>query len=218
MDVKPNIRELTLKRGLSYPTDEELIMLILGRGVKGFPIQKMSEKIDQIVNTCEKSELVTKLTSLRGIGESRALVIAAALELGWRKSQHLNAKISKPADIIPYVKHYSIEDKEHFVFVCLSGSHEILKIHENSVGTRNRALVHPRDVFNVAIKENASALILCHNHPSGNCNPSAEDLELTEELCKGAILLGMRVLDHIILGGDSFFSFKEHNLLMSVEG
>ena len=213
MKQKPNIRELTLQKGLSYPSDEELIMLILGRGQKGIPVQILAEKILQILNTSELPDLVENLSKIKGVGKSRALAVAAALELGRRKTRHLKALITRPTDIIPFIKHYSIEEKEHFICITLSGAHEIIQIHVTSIGTINRTLVHPREIFSLAIKENAAAIIVCHNHPSGKIEPSEEDIKSTEILCKAAGLLGISLLDHIIIGGDSYFSFSEHNIL-----
>ncbi len=215
MKQKPNIREITLQKGLSYPSNEELIMLILGNGQKGCPIEELAEKIIKILNTAEPCDLVEKLRKIKGVGNSRALAVAAALELGRRKTQHLKALIMKPSDIIPYVKHYSIESKEHFICITLSGAHEIIQIHVTSIGTINKTLVHPREIFSYAIKENAAAIILCHNHPSGKVEPSEEDIESTELLREASVLLGITLLDHIIIGGDSYFSFLEHNLLMT---
>ena len=214
MSLKPNIRELTLQRGLSYPSDAELIMLLLGSGIKGISIQKMSEEIAAMLNVTENSLLLENLEKIKGVGKSRALAIAAAIELGRRKNCHLRAVIKQPPDIIPYIKHYSIEPKEHFVCISLNGAHEIIQIHVTSIGTHNKTLVHPREIFSTAVKENAAAIILCHNHPSGNCEPSAQDIETTGVLCEGSKLLGITVLDHIIIAGDSYFSFAEHKLLL----
>ena len=214
MSLKPNIRELTLQRGLSYPSDAELIMLLLGSGIKGISIQKMSEEIAAMLNVTENSLLLENLEKIKGVGKSRALAIAAAIELGRRKNCHLRAVIKQPPDIIPYIKHYSIEPKEHFVCISLNGAHEIIQIHVTSIGTQNKTLVHPREIFSTAVKENAAAIILCHNHPSGNCEPSAQDIETTGVLCEGSKLLGITVLDHIRIAGDSYFSFAEHKLLL----
>ena len=214
MSLKPNIRELTLQRGLSYPSDAELIMLLLGSGIKGISIQKMSEEIAAMLNVTENSLLLENLEKIKGVGKSRALAIAAAIELGRRKNCHLRAVIKQPPDIIPYIKHYSIEPKEHFVCISLNGAHEIIQIHVTSIGTQNKTLVHPREIFSTAAKENAAAIILFHNDPSGNCESSAEDIETTGVLCEGSKLLGITVLDHIIIAGDSYFSFAEHKLLL----
>ncbi len=211
---KPDIREKSLKFGMSYPFDEELVMLILGSGTKQVPIETMSEKIIDVLDSSDVNDIVKNLMNIKGVGESKALAVAAALELGRRRSRHLRAPIKTPEDILSFVRNYSVSQKEHFLVVTLNGGHEIIQIHCVSIGTLNKTLIHPREVFELAIKENAAAIILCHNHPSGNCEPSAQDIETTGVLCEGSKLLGITVLDHIIIAGDSYFSFAEHKLLL----
>jgi len=215
MNIKPNIRELTLQKGLGYPSDEELIMLILGSGQKGISIKTLSEKIIRTINTSEAHNLISNLENIKGVGKSRALAVAAAIELGRRKTKHLKAVIKSPQDLIPYIKHYSIEPKEHFICITLNGAHEIIQIHVTSIGTVNKTFVHPREIFSIAIKENAAAIIVCHNHPSGSTEPSVDDIKSTELLNEGSRLLGISFLDHIIIGDDNYFSFSEHKLLLN---
>ncbi|MBR7064382.1 MAG: hypothetical protein IKI31_04480, partial [Treponema sp.] len=105
----------------------------------------------------------------------------------------------------------------HFVCVSLNGGHEILQIRVVTVGTINRTLVHPREVFSEALVENAAALIVCHNHPSGSCEPSEEDILATQNLIDASKIIGISLLDHIIINRDSYFSFLEHNLLFNAE-
>ena len=95
----------------------------------------------------------------------------------------------------------------------LSGANEIIDIHVASVGTVNYTVVHPREIFSLAVKENASSLILCHNHPSGSVTPSNEDIETTRRLVEAGEIIGIPVIDHLILTQDSHFSFFEHGLL-----
>ncbi|QTQ11255.1 DNA repair protein RadC [Treponema parvum] len=214
MGLKPNIRELVLKKGFDYPSDKELIMLLLGSGTRGIPVDELSEKIASMLNTINYPDLVPELLKIKGVGTGRALALAAAIELGRRKTRHLKAVIKQPSDIIPFIKHYALEQKEHFLCITLNGAHEIIKIHVTSVGTLNKTLIHPREIFSSAIVENAAAIILSHNHPSGNPEPSAEDIESTKALLEGTKLLGITLLDHIILGGDLYYSFAEHKLLI----
>ena len=210
---KPDIREKSLKFGMSYPFDEELVMLILGSGSKQVPIEMMSEKIIDVLDCSDANDIVKNLMKIKGVGESKALAVAAALELGRRRSKHLRAPIKTPQDILSFVRNYSVSQKEHFLVVTLNGGHEIIQIHCVSVGTLNKTLIHPREVFELAIKEKAAAIILCHNHPSGNCNPSSEDIETTETLIEASFIMGIKILDHIIIDCENYFSFVEHNLL-----
>lgn len=214
---KPDIREKSMKFGMSYPFDEELVMLILGSGTKQVPIQTMAEKIIDILDCCEKDEIVEKLLKVKGIGEGKALAIAAALELGRRRNCHLKAPIRSPSDLISFVRNYAISPKEHFLVVTLNGGHEIIQIHCVSVGTINKTIIHPREIFGLAIKENAAAIIICHNHPSGNCHPSNEDIDTTKMLIDASVLMGIKILDHIIIDCENYFSFVENGLLFITE-
>ena len=121
--------------------------------------------------------------------------------------------MNKPADIVPFVQHYAMQNSEHFLIVSLNGAREILSIHVICVGAANMAVVRPREVFSEPIREHASAVVLCHNHPSGMCKPSKADLATTEDLVHTAGLLGIAVLDHIILTRHGYYSLLEHNEL-----
>lgn len=211
--LKPDLRERVLSRGLLYPTDEELIMLIIGSGTKEDKVENLAAKIIRTVDTAKTDDLVNQLLKIKGVGNSRALAVAAAVEFGRRRTCHLEAKIRCPNDIIPYVQNYAIKSQEHFITVCLSGAHEILNINVASVGTINKAIIHPREVFTDAIKHQAAAIIVCHNHPSGNCTPSPEDIETTRQIFKASEILGITLLDHIIINKTSYFSFLENKMI-----
>lgn len=211
--VKPNIREKTIKYGVSYPFDVELVMMILGSGTKNMPVEIMAKRIVDCLDSSNENEYVQKLLELPGVGQGKALAIVAAIELGKRRSCHFGAHIQSPQDVVPFVKNYAISSKEHFLVITLNGGHNINKIHVVSVGTLNRTVIHPREVFRDAIVENAAAIILCHNHPSGNVQPSDDDIETTNNLVNASKIIGISVLDHIIIEKDSYFSFVEHNLI-----
>lgn len=209
----PDIRELTLANGISYPSDEELIMLILGRGTKGNPIGFLSDKVISVINSSNENDLIKKLTELPGMGSSKALSVAAALELGRRRRGYLHSVIRHPKDILQYVRQYSLEPAEHFITITTNGAHEILSTKVISVGTVNKALIHPREVFADAVAEHASGIICCHNHPCNQCYPSDADIESTRQLQKASQILGISFLDHLIVTRDSYFSFLEHDML-----
>lgn len=214
---KPKVREKTLKYGLQYPVDEELIMLILGSGSKDMNVEVMAKRINETLDSCNEEEMVQKLVGLKGIGTGKALAVAAAIELGKRRTCHLGAHITTPDSIFPYVKNYAIYSQEHFLVITLNGGHNIMNIHVVSLGTVNRTLIHPREVFVDAIREKATAIIVCHNHPSGNSEPSDADLETTKTLVKASKIIGIPILDHIIFNCQGYFSFLEHGLLLSDE-
>lgn len=210
---QPNIRELTLLNGISYPDDEELIMLILGKGTKDNPIESLAEKVTKTINSSNEEELIPNLKKINGMGESRALIIAAALELGRRRRGILRSSINAPKDVIPFLQHYTLMPTEHFITVTVNGAKEILSTRVVSVGTINKALIHPREVFANAVSEYASGIICCHNHPCGQCYPSNADIDSTKILQKAAKILGIVFMDHIIITKEDYFSFLEHGML-----
>lgn len=210
---QPNIRELTLLNGISYPDDEELIMLILGKGTKNNPIESLAEKVTKTINSSNEEELIPNLKKINGMGESRALIIAAALELGRRRRGILRSSINAPKDVIPFLQHYTLMPTEHFITVTVNGAKEILSTRVVSVGTINKALIHPREVFANAVSEYASGIICCHNHPCGQCYPSNADIDSTKILQKSAKILGIVFMDHIIITKEDYFSFLEHGML-----
>ena len=213
--AKPDVREKALEHGFSFLFDEELIMLILGSGTKNLPVEFIAENIVDVLDDCDFDDAVENLLQVKGVGQGKALAVAAALELGRRRSCHLRAPVKTPCDIVPFLKNYAVNEKEHFLLVTLNGGHEIIQIHVISVGTINHTLIHPREVFSVAMRDNAAAIIVSHNHPSGICEPSEEDVKVTEVLEKVSVIMGIELLDHVIVSRESYFSFLENKMLQS---
>lgn len=215
MRKKPDIREKVLKNGITFPSNKELIMLLLGTGIKGFPVDILAEKVLNIILASTGENIIQELLKVEGIGPSKAITIGAAIEFGRRQNIHRGKQILKPSDAIPYIQHYAMQQQEHFICITLSGAHEIIRIVPVSVGTINKTMVHPREVFSCAIKDMAAAVIVCHNHPSGSCIPSQNDLRTTEQLLEASECLGIKMLDHIILSQNNYFSFKEQGLFLA---
>jgi DNA repair protein RadC len=212
--IKPTVRETAMEHGLSYLFNEELVMLILGTGNSQMPVEVMAEKIVGVLDDSDSADVVENLLRLKGVGQGKALAVAAALELGKRRSSHLCAPVRSSADVVPFVQNYAVCKKEHFLLVTLNGSHEIIQIHVVSVGTLNKTLIHPREIYGTAMKEDAAAIVVCHNHPSGNCQPSEEDIKVTHTLERVGDIMGIELLDHIIVCRDSYFSFLDGGLLL----
>lgn len=213
--IRPAVRETAMEHGLSYLFDEELVMLILGSGNSQMPVEIMADRIVSVLDDSDPEDVVKNLLKLRGVGQGKALAVAAALELGKRRSVHLCAPVKSSSDVVPFVQNYAVSNKEHFLLVTLNGSHEIIQIHVVSMGTLNRTLIHPREIYGTAIREDAAAIIVCHNHPSGNCEPSEEDIAVTHNLERVGEIMGIALLDHIIVCRDSYFSFVDNKLLLS---
>lgn len=124
-----------------------------------------------------------------------------------------NTKISRPSDVVDVIRKFieNFNDREIFVVVCLSTKNDIAGINIVSIGTLNGTLAHPREVFKPAILNNASDIIIAHNHPSGDIQPSNEDVKLTKRLYESGEILGIEVLDHLIIG-DGYYSMKSENI------
>lgn len=122
-------------------------------------------------------------------------------------------RCTNPRTVADYLQEYANEDQEHFIVIVLDGAGNIKFSKCVTVGTANRTLVHPREVFNVAITHCGTAICVAHNHPSGNLEPSTDDLEVTCRLRKAGQLLGIEVIDHVIFGRTGFYSLAEHGEL-----
>lgn len=211
---KPDMRELVLSKGISYPDNQSLIALLLGSGTRGCPVQKLAKKVLDVLEGVRREHWLQALCQIQGMGKSRAIAILAAIELGRRMNSHFGKRINQPADFIPLVQGYAMQSREHFLCATLTGAHEIISIRVVSIGTVNRTLIHPREVFADAVQDRAAAVILCHNHPSGSLRPSSEDIAATQKLVAASDCLGIRVLDHLIITMDGYYSFKEEGLLL----
>ena len=142
------------------------------------------------------------------ITERNKLLIALnALESQY--SKHIGC----PTDILSALKKYTNKSTEHFVVITLNGSYDLIKVTCITKGLLNRTLVHPREVYRQAIIDNAAAIIVAHNHPSGNVNPSSEDKTVTNNLKKAGQILGIELLDHLIISKNSYYSFIENHLI-----
>ena len=211
-------RERLLEAGPSALSDGELLGLLFGIGSrKKTAVELAGEVISEAGGLHGLHDLsVYELMEVNGIGEAKACMILAAVELGRRIGQVRNPQrpvVSSPADVDRLLRgRIANLDRENFVVVLLNTKNEVIETPLVSVGTLSASLVHPREVFKPAIRASAASVILAHNHPSGKVEPSREDREATGMLVQAAEVLGIEVLDHVIVG-DGFFSMKEHGML-----
>lgn len=209
--IKP--REKAIKKGIKNLSDKELISILLRSGTRENPVQKLSEQLLLLIDKNNGEVQISELLQLRGVGTAKATTIAAALEFSRRRLCPQADKISYPTDILPAIRHFVTRAQEYFIVITLNGAHEVIKSRVVSIGILNRTLIHPREVFSDVIKDRAASIVLAHNHPSGNLEPSNEDMEVTKRLIKSGELLGIKVLDHIIFSNKNYFSFTENSLI-----
>ena len=210
-------RERLRRDGADKLSDAELLALLIQYGSKGESAVDLSNRL---ILTFELDKLnslsLQELMKIKGIGLAKASKLVAAFELSKRVSSgKICEKIVKnPSDIAShYMEKLKDLKKEHFIAVFLDSKNKVIKDEVISIGTLNSSLVHPREVFKEAIKHSANSIILVHNHPSGDPEPSAEDEQITEKLFEAGELLNIKVLDHVIVGKDKFWSFKERSVL-----
>jgi DNA repair protein RadC len=211
-------RERLLEAGPSALSDGELLGLLFGIGSREkTAVELAGEVISEAGGLHGLYDVsVHELMQVNGIGEAKACIILAAVELGRRIGQVRNPGrpvISSPADVERLLRgRIANLDRENFVVVLLNTKNEVIETSTVSVGTLGASLVHPREVFKPAVRASAASVILAHNHPSGKVEPSREDREVTKRLGEAADILGIEVLDHVIVG-DGYFSMKEHGML-----
>jgi len=212
-------RERLLKHGPSVLSTTELLALLIGHGTG----QRGAEEIarDALARFGSLSDMagrdLSELCALHGMGPAKASTLCAALELAKR----LQAEPFRTRDVVTSPQRLAklmaprLRDRrtESFHVLLLNTANQLGRELTISEGSLNSCVIHPREVFRIAIAENAASIILVHNHPSGNTEPSKDDIAITRTLAEAGRILDIRVLDHIIIGGDEFTSLAERNLL-----
>lgn len=207
-------RERLVHHGPQALRNDELLAIIMQSGNKNDTVYSLSRRVLESVGGLYGllEATVEELVNLPGIGVAKALQIAASIELGRRvvnKPVDKKTQIRSADDAAEYVmdrmRHLK---KEHFVTLHLDTKHRIIGEEVSSVGSLDASIVHPREVFKLAVKRSASAILCLHNHPSGDPSPSLEDIAVTKRLHEAGRILGIDVLDHIVVGDGKFVSLK----------
>jgi len=219
-DERP--REKLLKQGAASLTDAELLALIIRSGDPSSG-QSAIDLGREIINAfgCNLRELgsadITQIMAIKGMGLAKAAGIKAAFTLAARfQARKLERfdRFTSPRQVFDYFHHeFRDSRKEYFLILLLDGKNRIIRRVQVSEGSLNQSIVHPREVFNPAVKESAAAVILVHNHPTGDPAPSSEDIAVTRRLREAGEIMGIKVLDHIIVGDGEYLSFVERGLL-----
>jgi DNA repair protein RadC len=213
------LRKRFYLRGSEGIGDEGLLALIIGAGNNRSPGVIAQELIDRFGGLGEIGNAgIEELLELEGIGDAKALRLKATFELGkrfvTRRKETAIRKVNSPGDVadlmIPEMQGL---DREHFKAILLNTKNGIIRIVTVAVGSLNAALVHPREIFKPAVSASAAGIIMVHNHPTGNPEPSNEDVDLTVRFARCGELMGIELVDHIIIGGNRFVSMRERDIV-----
>jgi len=212
-------RERLQKFGPEALSAQELLALVIGRGIPKKSVMSIAQELLVKFGNVRAISHATieELSQLRGIGLAKAAQIKAGFELGKRQDlepESIDFDIKDPQSVVKAIR-ASIKDKakEHFKLILLNPRNRIIGISTISIGTLNASLVHPREVFKDAITHSAASVVLAHNQPSGDPEPSEDDIKITKKLVESGKILGIEVIDHIIIGKNNFCSYKERGLI-----
>jgi DNA repair protein RadC len=206
-------REKLLRRGADALKNEELLALLLGSGIAGKDVRTLSREILSLLDTEFHTLTLEKLCRIHGLGPAKAAQILAAITLGKRYLLTEQPRITDAADIYAHLREYTLRKQEYFLAITLDGASRIITTRTVFIGTLNQSLVHPREVFADAICDRAAGIIIAHNHPSGTCEPSRADIQITQRLKEVAQLVGIELLDHVILTKVGYYSFSDEGVL-----
>ncbi len=210
-------REKLVNSGPETLKNYELLAVILGKGNKKEDVFEISKRvIDEYGSGAAATETdVKKIMDLFGLGVAQACQVVACFELGRRffgKSRK-DIYIRSPKDAYDYLMEMGKLTKEHFRGIYLDVKNKLLHSENIFIGTLSATLIHPREIFQPAIKHSAAGVILAHNHPSGDPEPSEDDLKVTRKIVEASKMLEIDVLDHIIVGDGKFVSLKEKGII-----
>ena len=214
-------RERLLRRGPGDLPDAELLALILGSGTREHSAVDLAGILLARFGSLTRlgSRTAAEISGVRGVGPAKAAAILAALEMGRRLQDHPmvpGARFTSSRDLVAhYGPRLRDRKRETFLALLLDGKNRVMREVRVSEGSLTASIVHPREVFNPAIRESAAAVVFVHNHPSGDPAPSRQDLEVTRRLVQTGEVIGIRVLDHVIIGAEGHVSFADAGLLHS---
>jgi len=210
-------REKLIEKGPENLKDEELLAILIGKGIKGKNVIELAKRI---LKKYHKKKLLKmnyeELIKIKGIGPAKACIILASQELVKRalKIEDSGLPIVQTVnDVALQVGYIRDKSREHFIAIYLNARNELIFRKHIFIGTLNASLVHPREIFKEALEHNAASVILVHNHPSGDPTPSEDDLEITKRIMEAGKIMGIDILDHIIITKNKILSFKSKGLI-----
>ncbi len=212
-------RERFLREGPKSLSNQELIALLLRTGTKSESVIQLAERLISHFDGLRllQDASIEEMTSIKGIGEAKAIQLSAAVEVGRRINNLCYADryvIRSPEDCANYcMDDMRFLSQEHFVCLYLNTKNQVLHKQTVFIGSLNASIVHPREVFKEAFRRSAASIICIHNHPSGDPTPSREDIEVTKRLVECGKIIGIDILDHLIIGEKKYISLKEKGYL-----
>ena len=206
-------REKLIKKGANALKDYELLAILLGSGVQGKDVIKLSQEIIKLFEDDFENLNLEKLLSIHGLGLAKASQILSSIELSRRYLIKQNKKITSAKDVYEELKEYHNKKQEYFLALYLDGANHLIQTKIITIGILNQSLVHPREVFSYAIEKRCASIIVAHNHPSGILEASNEDINVTKRLKESGKILGIELIDHLIITNDGFVSLKEEGVL-----
>jgi DNA repair protein RadC len=217
LDKSLRPREKMIKEGYKALSDEELLAILIATGSKKKNSIELAREILETFSYDQLNKItVEELSVIDGIKTAKASTIVAALQFGKRVNQKVLNKdievIKGSKDVYLLMKNYFISStKEHFYTILLNAKNAIISIEHISTGDLTSSIVNPREVYTPAVKRSARSIVFVHNHPSGNPQPSRDDILITQRLVEAGNILDIKVLDHLVIGLDDYYSFKENN-------
>lgn len=206
-------REKLRNKGAAALSDFELLEVILGSGNGVQDVGSVARQIQRVLNKRISGLNYDNLASVKGVSLANASKILAALELAHRHLVQSAEPLRTQHDILVRLADIRTKQQEYLIALTLDGGQRLIAQRTITIGTLETVLAHPREVFADAITDRAASVVVAHNHPSGDPNPSQKDITLTQQLTAAGQLLGVELTDHIIMTKTDFFSFKQHHLL-----
>lgn len=216
--LKP--RERLKNFGVESLTDEELLAILLRTGTKDVSVKDLALNVLKEINKLEDISNLTlnKLVNIKGMGEAKAMSILASLELGKRVYLYTEQKeiiIKSGKDVYNYFQYLNkTEKQENLIVMLLDNKNKVIDTKTIFKGSLNISIAHPREIFKYAVINNASRIILVHNHPSGDATPSLNDEQITNQMVTTGEIIGIPVIDHIIIGNNKYYTFKENKVVI----
>lgn len=206
-------REKLAKKGAEALKNEELLAVLLGTGIKGKDVRTLSKEIVRLLDKDFNQTTLETLCRIHGMGIAKASQILAAIELSKRYLIRANKRITTAQEVYNELYTFCNKKQEHFLSITLDGASHIINTRTVFIGTTNKSMIHPREIFSDAITDRASSMIIAHNHPSGDLTPSQSDIQVTKRLQDVAKLVGIELIDHVIISKEGFYSFLDEGLL-----